>query len=148
ERASVCVRSWSLPVCGPGDHLASSRASLPTTRSFTRSLSGRNATHILFFMSVPPSLSRSPIFWERPVRPWWRSHSLPGAVSWLPGCLPVSGAAVAGGAGHADRLGAGGREVEVVEVGVGHGAVEADGFVGHRQGQGDGVVGLDEAGFA
>jgi hypothetical protein len=39
-------------------------------------------------------------------------------------------------------------EVEVVEVGVGHGAVEADGFVGHRQREGDGVVGLDEAEFA
>jgi hypothetical protein len=62
--------------------------------------------------------------------------------------LAVSGAAVAGGAGYADRLGAGGRQVEGVEVGFGHGAVEADGFVGHRQREGDGVVGLDEAEFA
>jgi hypothetical protein len=62
--------------------------------------------------------------------------------------LAVSGAAVAGGAGHAGWLGAGGREVEGVEVGFGHGAVEADGFVGHRQGEGDGVVGVDEAEFA
>ena len=51
----------------------------------------------------------------------------------LPGGLAVSGAAVAGGAGYAGWLGAGGREVEVVEVGVGHGAVEPDCFVGHRQ---------------
>jgi len=56
-----------------------------------------------------------------------------GVVSWLPGCLAVSGAAAAGGAGYAGRLDAGGREVEGVEVGFGHGAVEADGFVGHRQ---------------
>jgi hypothetical protein len=57
-------------------------------------------------------------------------------------------AAVPGGAGDADRLGAGGRQVEGVEVGFGHGPVEADGLVGHRQRQGDGVVGLDEAGLA
>jgi len=62
--------------------------------------------------------------------------------------LAVSGAVVAGGAGYADRLGAGGRQVEGVEVGFGHGAVEADGCVGHRQREGDGVVGLDEAEFA
>jgi hypothetical protein len=55
---------------------------------------------------------------------------------------------VAGRAGHAYWLGAGGRQVEMVEVGVGHGAVEAEGLVGHRQRQGDGVVGLDEAEFA
>jgi acetyl-CoA acetyltransferase len=52
----------------------------------------------------------------------------------LPGGLAVSGAAVAGGAGHAGWLGAGGWQVEVVKVGLGHGAVEADRFVGHRQG--------------
>jgi len=34
------------------------------------------------------------------------------------GCLAVSGAAVAGGAGYAGWLGAVGREVEVVKVGV------------------------------
>jgi hypothetical protein len=51
----------------------------------------------------------------------------------LPGRLAVSGAAVAGCAGYADRLGAGGWQVEVVEVGVGHGPVEADGLVGHRE---------------
>src|SRR5215831_2278250 len=43
----------------------------------------------------------------------------------LPGSLAVSGAAVAGGAGYADGLGAGWGQVEGVEVGVGHGAVEA-----------------------
>src|SRR5947207_3970412 len=47
----------------------------------------------------------------------------------LPGGLAVSGAAVAGGAGYANGLGAGGWRVEVVEVGFGHGAVEADCFV-------------------
>ena len=56
------------------------------------------------------------------------------AADGLPGCLAVSGAAVAGGAGDADGLGAGGWQVEGVEVGFGHGAVEADGLVGHRQG--------------
>jgi hypothetical protein len=55
---------------------------------------------------------------------------------------------VAGRARHADRLGAGGREVKGVEVCFGHRAVEADGLVGHRKRQGDGVVGPDEAEFA
>jgi hypothetical protein len=55
---------------------------------------------------------------------------------------------VAGCAGDAGRLGAGGWQVEVVEVGFGHGPVEADRLVGHGQRQGDGVVGLDEAEFA
>jgi hypothetical protein len=41
--------------------------------------------------------------------------------------------------------GAGGREVEGAEVGFGHAAVETDGLIGHGWGQGDGVVGLDEA---
>src|SRR2546430_1536218 len=40
------------------------------------------------------------------------------------------------------------RQVEVVEVGFWHGPVEADRLVGHGQGQGNGVVGLDEAEFA
>ena len=56
---------------------------------------------------------------------------MPGAVNWLPWCLAVSGTAVAGGAGYAGWLGAGGWQVEGVEGGFGHGAVEADRFVGH-----------------
>jgi hypothetical protein len=55
---------------------------------------------------------------------------------------------VAGGAGDAGWLGTGGRQVEVVEIGFGHGPVEGDRLVGHRERQGDGVVGLDEAEFA
>jgi hypothetical protein len=60
----------------------------------------------------------------------------------------VPGAAVAGCAGDADRLGAGGWQIEVVEVGFRHGPVEPDCLVGHGQGQGDGVLGLDESEFA
>jgi len=56
-----------------------------------------------------------------------------GLADRLPGCLAVPCAAVAGCAGDASRLGAGGGQVEVVEVGFGHGAVEADRLVGHRQ---------------
>ena len=66
----------------------------------------------------------------------------------LPGCLAVPCALLAGGSGDAGRLGAGGRQVEGVEVGFGHGPVEADRLVGHGQRQGHGVVGLDEAEFA
>ena len=71
-----------------------------------------------------------------------------GAADRLPGRLAVPGAFLAGCSGDADRLGAGGREIEGVEVGFGHGPVEADCFVGHGQRQGYGVVGLDEAEFA
>src|SRR6266536_3168639 len=78
----------------------------------------------------------------------WPLGSGRGAADGLPGCLAVSGAAVAGCAGHAYWLGAGGWQVEVVEVGFWHSAVEAGGFVGHRQRQGNGVVGLDETEFA
>jgi hypothetical protein len=66
----------------------------------------------------------------------------------LPGGLAVSGGAVPRGAGDADGLGGGRGQVEGIEVGFGHGPVEADGPVGHRQRQGDGVVGLDEADLA
>src|SRR5712691_3173487 len=70
------------------------------------------------------------------------------AADRLPGCLAVPRALLAGCSGDAYRLGAGGWHVEVVEVGFGHGPVEADRLVGHRERQGYGVVGLDEAEFA
>src|SRR5262249_44022818 len=74
---------------------------------------------------------------------FWMMHALRIGVGGLAGpCLAVSGSVVAAGAGDADGLGAGSREVEVVELGFGHRAVEADGFVGHGQGHGNGVVGL------
>lgn len=62
-----------------------------------------------------------------------RPRSRLGAVDWLPGCLAVPDAAVAGRAGDAYWLGAGGRQAWVVEVGFWHRAVEADRLVGHRQ---------------
>jgi hypothetical protein len=62
----------------------------------------------------------------------------------LPGFLAVPRAAVACCPWDAYWLSAGGWQVEVVEVGFWHGAVEADRLVGHREGQGDSVVGLDE----
>jgi hypothetical protein len=86
---------------------------------------------------------RRPLTWrsltrDRRLRGGWRGlvHLLSAlvAANGLPRSLAVSGTVVASGAGYACWLGAGGREVEGVEVGFGHGAVEADGFVGHRQG--------------
>lgn len=56
------------------------------------------------------------------------------AADGVAGCLAVACAVVAGSTGYADGLGAGGWQVEVVEVGFGHGPVEADCFVSHGQG--------------
>ena len=64
------------------------------------------------------------------------------------GLLAVTGALLAGALLSSDRERAGGWTVEGAEVDVGHTPVEADGLVRHGEGQGDGVVGVDEAELA
>ena len=64
------------------------------------------------------------------------------------GLLAVAGAAGAGGAVDADGQGAGGGQVEGVEVDRVDAAVEADRLVGQGQGEGDGDVGVDDAELA
>jgi hypothetical protein len=57
------------------------------------------------------------------------AEALRRRAPWL---LPVSGAAFTCGAGYADRERSGRREIEGIEVDVGHAPVEADGFVCER----------------
>src|SRR5438477_2195720 len=66
-------------------------------------------------------------------------------LAWL---LAVAGTVAAFTALRGDGQGAGGGQVEGVEVDVGEAAVEAEGLVGHGQGQRDGDFGGDDTELA
>src|SRR4051812_20846890 len=81
----------------------------------------------------------------------WRRSALAEVVRPGMGCLGLlaaAGAVGVAGAVEPDRQCGGGGQIQGVEVYVWHAPVEADRFVGDRQGQGDGDLGGDDAELA